>query len=95
MSEQTYKPKIGDKAMVKPKPYGDGKNPRLIPYPPTAKPPRYLPPDVFTRVRMDDYLVDVFAQGDLEVRQVDPPATSTASPQKPTTKNQKPLDGGE
>lgn len=71
MNETTYIPCLGDKANVRPAPSGDPKRPRLIPWPPTANPPRYLRSDgEFTRVRMDDYLMDIWRQGDLIVEPI-------------------------
>jgi hypothetical protein len=57
---EVYQPKIGDKALVK---VTSG----LVPYPPDARPIRYLSKKAFTRVRIDAYLLDICRQGSLEV----------------------------
>ncbi len=72
MSEE-YKPKIGDKVLVKPKANRDDKPVPLIPYPPRAKGHiRYLAKGQFTRVRFDAYLESIFDVGNLEVKAIEP-----------------------
>lgn len=96
MSEISTNPRLGDKAHVRPKPTGDPKRPRLIPWPPDASPPRYLRTDgESTRVRMDEYLLDIWRQGDLIVEPIPATTGQAVSPGKPKTNNQKPSDGGE
>ncbi|MDP8224509.1 MAG: hypothetical protein P9L99_14205 [Candidatus Lernaella stagnicola] len=98
--KRPFAPKVGVKCLVKPQRNREDKPVPLIPYPPRQHGPggtRYLPKDQFTRVRLDEYLLEIFQQGNLEVMpdgaSEAPPAE--AAPAEAPTEPEKEMNDGD